>query len=169
MTHTLKTRLCSLAALLMLAVATATAQRAPDFAEKFVSQCKGDTMVTCVTVSPKMMEQLAGRADSSHEADMAMAIQKLRSMRIVSAPKGYYERAEKLLKKNARRFRAMHDFRSDKLRGAFYSRTNRKGQTVELIMLRENLTDGRLTVVCLTGDIDTEFLCFLYNNKSFKD
>ena len=36
---------------------TVWAQHSPDFAEKFMTLCQGDTNVTCVTVSPKMMEQ----------------------------------------------------------------------------------------------------------------
>ena len=165
----MRTRLCMLAVMLMLNAVTALAQHAPDFAEKFVTLHKADSLVSCVTVSPKMMEQLAGRFADAQGADLAKAIQKLRSVRIVTAPADYYEQAEALLKKNARRFKAEQDFQDEALRGAFYSRKNRKGQTVELIMLREDMQTDRLTVICLTGDIDKEFLCFLYNNKSLKN
>ena len=41
--------------------------------------------------------------------------------------------------------------------------------TVELIMLYEDCTSSQLTIINLTGDIDEEFLCFLYNNKTFKN
>jgi hypothetical protein len=40
---------------------------------------------------------------------------------------------------------------------------------VEIIMLHQDTHKERLTIVDLTGDIDEEFLCFLYNNKSFKN
>ena len=169
MTLTIKTRLCMLVAMLMLNAATALAQHAPDFAEKFMTLCKNDSLVSCVTVSPKMMEQLAGRLADAHEGDIVQAINKLRSVRVVSAPASYYAQAEELLKKNARRFTAGQDFQSETMRGVFYSRKDRKGRTVELIMLREDVQRSLLTVVCLTGDIDEEFLCFLYNNKSFKN
>ena len=165
----MKQRIITLFAMLVLTAATAMAQHAPDFAEKFVTLCKGDSLVSCVTVSPKMMGQLVDRLTETPEGDIAQAISKLRSMRIVTATADHYEKAETLLRNNARRFKAQQDFQTETMRGAFYTRQNRKGQTVELIMLREDIQQKKLTIICLTGDIDKEFLCFLYNNKSFKN
>ena len=165
----MKQRTLTLIAVLFCAV-TAFAQHAPDFAEKFMTLCKGDSMVKCVTVSPKMMEQLADRlTELPPETDLAQVISTLRSVRIVSASSQYYERADQLLKRNAKRFKAAEGFQTDTLRGAFFTRQDRKGNTVELVMLREDIQRQQLTIICLTGDIDKEFLCFLYNSKSFKN
>ena len=155
---------------LTLVVLAAAAQKSQDFAQKFVTLCKSDTTVRCVTVSPKMMEQLAAHQTDAHPDEITEAIGKLKSARIVTASASHYEKAEKLLKKNARRFKQQDNFQtSEGVRGAFYTRQDSQGQTVELIMLRQDDARDRLTIVCLTGDIDQEFLCFLYKNKSFKD
>lgn len=157
--------------ILMLAAVTAKAQQALDFAQKFMTECQGDSLVKCITVSPRMLEQIA---DSHQEGDeraeaVKQAIGKLKSMRIVSADDSYYDRAEALLKRHARRFKAVHDFKSEDAHGIFYTRKNRQGETVELIMVREDTVREKMTIVCVTGDIDEEFLCFLYNNKTFKN
>jgi hypothetical protein len=149
----------------------AQAQQALDFAKKFMTVCEGDTMVRCITVSPKMMDQIVEtrQDDSEQNEALQLAMAKLKSARIVSAPAAYYERADSLIKRHARRFKATDDFHDDDVRGAFYTRKDRRGRTAELIMLREDKARNRLTIICLTGDIDKEFLCFLYNKKSLKD
>ena len=159
-------------ALLLLAVLVQVAtfaQRSPDFAEKFMTLCKNDTTVKCITVSPKMMEQLVKQQGEERPENYMQAIAKLKSMRIVSASADYYQKAEDLLTKNSRRFHADRDYRTESQHGAFYTRKNKKGDTVELIMLYEDCTSSQLTIINLTGDIDEEFLCFLYNNKTFKN
>lgn len=154
----------------MLAVIAATAQRSQDFASKFMSLCDDDSTVQCVTISPKMMEQLVSQtAGEERNEAMLQAIAKLKSARIVSAGEGYYDRAVELLQKNARRFELQREFSDDHVHGAIYLRKNRRGNAVELVMLHEHVQSARLTVVNVTGDIDEEFLCFLYNNKSFKN
>jgi hypothetical protein len=153
-----------LAALLQMA---AYGQRSLDFAEKFMTICKQDTTVKCITVSPKMMEQLLKQQAGEHHENLRPAIGKLKSMRIVEASADYYQKAEDLLTKNSRRFHADRDYNSDHQHGAFYSRKNKKGDTVELIMLHEDCQKNKFTIVNVTGDIDEEFLCFLYNNKTF--
>lgn len=154
---------------LFVAALTVSAQRTQDFAMKFVSQHKADSTIECVTVSPKMMEQLVQQQVEGRSENIMQAIAKLKSMRIVSAKAEYYEMAEQLLKKNAKRFQPQKDYEGENARGAIYTRKNRKGDTVEIIMLHQDTHKERLTIVDLTGDIDEEFLCFLYNNKSFKN
>ena len=145
------------------------AQHTPDFAEKFMTLCDGDSTVSCITVSPKMMEQLVSQHIEGRTEGMAQAISKLKSARIVSGSASYYQKAEDLLTMNRQRFTAESDYRTGDQHGAFYTRKNKEGETVELIMLHENCTRNRMTIINLTGDIDEEFLCFLYNNKTFKD
>ena len=153
----------------MLVQIASFAQHSPDFAEKFMTLCKNDSDVKCITVSPKMIEQLMKQQAMDRPESLTQAIAKLKSMRLVSAPADYYQKAEDLLTKNSRRFKAERDYRSGNQHGAFYSRKNRQGETVELIMLHEDCQKNRFTIVNVTGDIDEEFLCFLYNNKTFKD
>lgn len=158
--------------LLTMAMAMAAqAQQALDFAKKFMTVCEDDTMVRCVTISPKMMDQIVEtRHSDDEEAErLRLAMAKLKSARIVTAPASYYERAEKLITQHARRFKQGQIYQADDVRGTFYTRKDRKGNTAELILLREDTARDRLTIICLTGDIDEEFLCFLYNKKSLKD
>lgn len=154
-------RVISLIAALLLCMATATAQRGQDFASRFMKQCDGDTAVHCVTVSPKMMEQLTKKADANHNEHIADAIEKLKSARIVTASvhgEGYYQVAENLLKRNPQRFHHDKSYRTEHAYGTFYTRKLRSGETVELIMLHADTKNRRLVIVNLTGDIDEEFI-----------
>lgn len=141
--------------------AAVSAQSVQDFASKFVEQCDVDTAVQCVTVSPKMMEQLTKEADAKSNESMAHAIQKLKSARIVTTStrgEQYYRQAEELLKKNPQRFTHNKDYRSGRGHGTFYTRKTKSGDTVELVMLHADSEAGTLIIVNLTGDIDDEFV-----------
>lgn len=136
-------------------------QKALDFASKFMQRCEGDTTLKCVTVSPKMIESLVHQRNGQKGEQFADAIQKLKSVRIVTAKTGgekYYEKAENLLKENARRFSHEKAFKADHAYGTFYSRKNKRGDRVELVMLHADTRTGSLVIVNLTGDIDEEFL-----------
>jgi hypothetical protein len=145
------------------------AQHAPDFAEKFMSLYKADSTLKCVTVSPKMMEQVVKTKEEGRPENIVQAIAKLKSARIVTGNADYYLRAEELLEKNSQRFKAEQTYRSQEQHGAFYTRKGKNGNTVEFIMIYEEPQYDKFIIVNLTGDIDEEFLCFLYKNKSFKN
>ncbi len=147
----------------------AFAQHSPDFAEKFMTLHKADTTLRCVTVSPKMMEQLVKIHDEDKPEMIVQAIAKLKSARIVSGNADHYQLAEELLQKNSQRFKAEQTYRSEEQHGAFYTRKDKQGNTVELIMIREEPQYDKFVIINLTGDIDKEFLCFLYNNRSLKN
>ena len=48
---------------LLLTATIVTAQQIADFASKYMDACKGDTAVKCVTIGPKMVEQLSRQHD----------------------------------------------------------------------------------------------------------
>ena len=75
-------RLVSIIAVAMMCL-LATAQRTVDFASKFIDTYKGDTTVHCITIGPKMMEQLTKHHDENRNEYIAQAIQKLKTARIV--------------------------------------------------------------------------------------
>jgi len=153
---------------MMLVQVAAYAQHSPDFAEKFVSMHQADSTLKCITVSPKMMEQLVKMPEEGKSDNIHQAMTKLKSARIVDGNADYFQKAIELLEKNKKRFQAEREFRSQGIHGAFYTRRDKEGNTVELILLREEPQNDKFTIVNLTGDIDEEFLCFLYK-KSFKD
>ena len=164
----MKRAACLIAAAMICSLAMA--QRAVDFASKFMDSCKGDTAIHCVTIGPKMMEQLTKHHDENRNELIAQAIQKLRTARIIMASTSsdaYYEKAQKLLQKYPRRFSHNKDYHNDHSHGAFYTRQAKGGKVVELIMLHSDTTKDGLVIVNLTGDIDKEFTELL--SKSFSN
>ena len=146
---------------IIMATTTAMAQRGQDFASRFVQQCRQDTALECITISPKMMEQLLTMGGDSRNEQLMQPIAKLKSARNVQAStRGahYYQLAEELLKKNARRFRYVKNFRTEHSTGVFYNRQARNGDTVELVMLCQTVESDKFVLINLTGDIDEEFV-----------
>lgn len=171
-TQTISNRLLLLLVALTVQVAT-YGQHSPDFAEKFMTTYKSDSTLQCVTVSPKMMMQLVKQnteepKEEKHPHNIMQAMAKLKSARIVNGSAEYFQKAETLLKKNKGRFQNVQEYETDTQKGAFYTRKDKNGQTVEFVMLYAEQEHNRFTIINLTGDIDEEFLCFLYN-KSIKD
>ena len=140
---------------------TAMGQRGQDFASRFMQQCKEDSSVKCITVSPKMMEQVMAMEGTDRNDSLMQAIAKLKSMRIVQTNadgEPYYQQAEELLKKNARRFEFIKTFRTERAEGVFYQRKKGDDKVVELVMVCLSKLDHRFVLVNLTGDIDEEFV-----------
>lgn len=136
-------------------------QKALDFASKFMQRYDNDTVLHCITVSPKMIESLIHRHENNRSEQFSAAIQKLKSVRIVSAKSHedkYYEKAEGLLKENAKRFTHEKAYKAENGYGTFYSRKNKRGDRVELVMLHADTKVHSLTIVNLTGNIDEDFL-----------
>lgn len=136
-------------------------QRALDFASKFMQRYDSDTALHCVTVSPKMIESLVHQHEGMKSEQFADAIQKLKSVRIVTAKSGgdkYFEKAENLLKENSKRFTHEKAYKAEHAHGTFYTRKNKRGERVELIMLHADTHANSLIIVNLTGDIDEDFL-----------
>ena len=156
--------------LAMVASLAANAQRIADFASKYMDANKGDTLLKCVTVGPRMMEQLTKMHDTQSNEAITQAIKKLKTARIVTVTESvdsYYEKAEKLLKQFPLRFSHDKDFRNAHSYGTFYTRQAKDGKVVELIMLHSDTTKDGLVIVNLTGDIDKEFTELL--SKSFSN
>lgn len=145
----------------VMTVAAAAAQNAQDFASRFMQAYEKDTAVLCVTVSPKMMEQLTKYSDGGNKTGMTQAIQKLKSARIVTAScdgHEYYRQAEELLDRNSSRFHKNRSYNSPNAHGTFYTRKTKEGDTVELILLHADTKQNTMIIVNLTGDIDEEFI-----------
>lgn len=150
--------------IIMLAC-SANAQKTIDFATKFMRECKGDSILQCVAVSPKMMDMMTRQQNQNHNDRMVQAIQKLKSAQIITANTNgmvYFAQAETLLKRNAKRFKMSKEYGDNNKKGVFYSRQLKNGKTVELVLLHVN--DGKLVIVNLTGDIDEEFVNMLTKN-----
>ncbi|MCI6119511.1 MAG: DUF4252 domain-containing protein [Prevotella sp.] len=156
---------------LLVTATVVTAQQIADFASKYMDACKGDSAVKCVTIGPKMMEQLTRHHDQKRNEWVAQAIQKLKTARIImssTTADEHYEKAEQLLRKYPKRFCHDKDYRNDHSHGTFYTRKLKDGKTVELIMLHADTVKNLLVIVNLTGDIDEEFTELLSKNLSAK-
>ena len=128
---------------------------------------KGDTLLKCVTVGPRMMEQLTKMHDTQSNEAITQAIKKLKTARIVTVTESvdsYYEKAEKLLKQFPLRFSHDKDFRNSHSYGTFYTRRQKDGAVVELIMLHADTLKPAMVIVNLTGDIDNDFIELLSKN-----
>lgn len=144
--------------LFVCATVVTYAQGSQDFASKYMQICKDDTAVHCITVSPKMMIQML-KNNTHHNDEMKPLIKKLKSARIITTShhgEGYYQIAENLVKKNSQRFQPDKSYRNSHSYGSFYVRKKR-GETVELIMLHNDIRAKKFILINLTGKIDDDF------------
>ena len=77
----------------------ATGTQAQDFASRYMAEHEGDSLLHCISVSPKMMEKvmdiLADPDENEDEEVQEYLLSKLRSARIITADR----HAEKLFRK----------------------------------------------------------------------
>lgn len=105
--------------------------------------------------------------DTQSNEAITQAIKKLKTARIVTVTESvdsYYEKAEKLLKQFPLRFSHDKDFRNTHSYGTFYTRRQKDGAVVELIMLHADTLKPAMVIVNLTGDIDNDFIELLSKN-----
>lgn|SRR5574344_2321842 len=148
--------------LLIIAVVSVVsyAQGGQDFASRFMQKCKEDTSVHCVTVSPRMMEQMLKTHNNVQKENIIKVISKLKSARIITVAhhgEEYYQMAEELMDKNKNRFQRDKGYHNGHSYGSFYTRT-KDGVIVELVMLHADSRANQFMVINLTGTIDEEFI-----------
>ena len=144
-----------------LAAILVTAVRAQDFASRYMTENEGDSTLTCISVSPKMMEEIleskVGRNDTTGVADI---ISRLKSMQVVFSNEegdAHFERAESMAVRHSARFREVASYDEDgKDRARIYVREQSGEHIVELVLLRQQ--EGRFTVIDFTGDMDSGFI-----------
>lgn len=86
---------------------------AQDFATRFLAEHKTDTNLSCVTISPKMMEEIL-KNDSEKDEGVLEIISNLKSMQMLTSKvkgKTYYNEALKVVEKNSDRFEPFLSFR----------------------------------------------------------
>lgn len=140
----------------------AIAAHAQDFASRYMAEHAGDSTLTCISVSPKMMEEILNSGiEKDDSTGMADIISKLKSMQIVSADregKNHFRQAEAMAQKNSARFKELASYDEGKDRGRIFVR-EQKAQIVELVLLRQK--GRRFTVINFTGDMNREFIAQL--------
>lgn len=141
---------------------------AQDFASRFMEEMKPDTCLRCISISPKMIEEVLKINMEKEDARVREIISNLKSIRMVIAktngPK-YYKKAISLLEKNLNRFDPYLSYKGKFEHYRILVR-KRKGVIVELVMLANE--KSKFTVVNFTGIMDDEFIDKLANSIDIK-
>lgn len=143
--------LMCLMALLSIAVS------AQDFASRFMAEHKGDSNLTCVTISPKMMKEIM-KNDAEKDKEVMDMISNLRSMQVLTSEvegEKYFDAAIKVAEKNIGWFESLLSFK-DKSENYQIMVRRKKDTIVELVMLMNE--KNHFAVVNLTGDMNSEFI-----------
>lgn len=146
-----------------LALVIAIAAQAQDFATKYMSENAGDTTLNCISVSPKMMEEIIQRGIQENDTIGIAAdiISKLKSMQIVNTDKQaslHFDKAEKMAQRNSARFKVMGAYNNSKERDdrcRIFVRKQRE-HIVELVLLKQKGT--KFMVINFTGNMNKEFI-----------
>jgi hypothetical protein len=145
--------------LLTLMVLTCVSSDAQDFASRFMQECKSDTAVHCITISPKMMEKMMKSNNGVQNDGMMDILSKLKSTRIVETAhnaESYLRKAEDLMKRNSYRYSAFSGSAANE-NSTIYVR-KRKNLIVELVMLHKIRHEGKFQIIDFTGNMDNEFI-----------
>lgn len=143
---------------LMVTIVTIT-MRAQDFASRYMSENAGDTTLVCISISPRMMEEIIEKGVQKKDTvGITEMISRLKSMQIVYSEKqgkGYFRKAEDMAERNSARFRKMASYDKEKDHCRIFIR-EQESQIVELVLLKQE--GRRFTVINFTGDMDKDFI-----------
>lgn len=130
---------------------------AQDFASRFLTEHKADSNLTCVTISPKMMEEIL-RSDAEKNDEVLDIISNLKSMQMLTAKvdgQKYYDEALRVVEKNSGRFKPFLSFK-DKAGNCQIMIRKKKDTIIELVMLMHE--KNHFAVINFTGNMSAEFI-----------
>ncbi len=130
---------------------------AQDFASRFMNDHKEDSNLTCVTISPRMMEEIMNSEGEKNE-EVLDILSNLKSMQMLTADtKGqqYYDDAVKIVEKNSRRFEPFLSYEGDSENCRILIRKRNKS-IIELVMLVQS--KNHFMVVNFTGNMNATFI-----------
>lgn len=133
---------------------------AQDFTSRFLTEHKTDTNLTCVTISPKMMEEIM-KSDAEKDDEVLDIISNLKSMQMLTAKvkgQNYYNEALKVIEKNTGLFEPFLSF-SDKSENCQIMVRKKKDTIIELVMLIHE--KNHFVVINFTGHMSPEFIAKL--------
>lgn len=133
---------------------------AQDFASRFLNEHKADTNLACVTISPKMMEEIL-KSDADKDDEVLDIISNLKSMQMLTAKvkgQNYYDEAIKIVEKSSGRFEPLLSF-SDKSENCQIMVRKKKEAIIELVMLVHE--KEQFVVINFTGNMSPEFIARL--------
>lgn len=142
---------------------------AQDFASKFMAENKSDVQLNCISVSPRMMEEVL-KVNVENDGDKILdIISKLKSMQMISSEKEgskYYKKALNILEKNTNRFEPFLSF-NDSSQNCRIMVRKKNGMILELVMLT-NVSD-KFCVINFTGNMNDKFIDKVANSLNMKD
>lgn len=145
-----------LSLLMVLATATATAQREQDFALRYMHLYGENSSLACKTVSPQMIARMMQLTEDSATA-FRQVLSQLKSIRVVQNENPaetvtLYDKAEELAKANKRRYTlyARTEDRSIYLR--------KRGKLIVELVLLTRVEDEKFSIVNLTGNMTGDFI-----------
>lgn len=146
--------------ILLVAGLMASLASAQDFVQLFMDEHRGDAAISCITISPKMMQEIL-KSETEKDENILEVISGLKSMQVLSSTtngEDYYRQALETVKRNSSRYEAYSSFNSN---GEDYQILVRKinGEIAEMIMM--SFTNNRFVVINLTGNIKAEFISTL--------
>ena len=135
----------------------ATGTQAQDFASRYMAEHEGDSLLHCISVSPKMMEEIM-KSDAEKDKEVLDMISNLKSMQVLTSDvegKKYFNAALKVVEKNSGRFESFLSFK-DKSENCQIMVRKKKSTIVELVMLMHE--KNHFAVVNFTGNMSPEFI-----------
>lgn len=140
---------------------------AQDFTSIFLDENKADSLLSRVTISPKMMEEIL-KSDTGKNEDMLEIISSLRSMQILSSDangESYFRKAQKVVGDHSKRFEPYLSYEGENENCQIIVR-KRGDSIVELIMLV--VEENRFAIINFTGEIKPEFISMLTKSMTRK-
>lgn len=141
---------------------------AQDFASRFMAEHKSDLNLTCISISPRMMEEVLKVNVEEDGNKILDIISNLKSMQMVSAEKDgtkYFKKALDILNKNSNRFEPFLSF-NDSLQDCKIMVRKKNGVILELVMLMNQ--SGKFFVINFTGNMSDDFIDQVANSMSIK-
>lgn len=131
---------------------------AQDFVTRFLDKRDPDTNLKCISVSPKMIQEILKKGSESENNEVLDMISELKSMQMLTSEvkgKKYYEEALDIFKKNSERFKpfGVYDNKSENYRIMV---REKKGKIVELVMLVND--NNKFVVINFTGNMNRRFI-----------
>jgi hypothetical protein len=131
---------------------------AQDFATRFMAEHQQDANLSCITISPTMMNKILKSDAAEKDEQMAEMISNLKSMQLLTSKtrvQRYYREALKVIDKNSDRFEPYLSFKG-KLEECKMMVRRRKGTIIEMVMLTKN--KHQFSVINLTGIMSDDFI-----------
>ena len=142
---------------------------AQDVASKFMAENKTDVRLNCISVSPRLMEEVL-KVNVENDGDKILdIISKLKSMQMISSEKEgskYYKKALSILEKNTNRFEPFLSF-NDSSQNCRIMVRKKNGIILELVMLT-NVSE-KFCVINFTGNMNDKFIDKVANSLNMKD